>query len=67
MTDLAAKVDLPLMLTVVDIQKHLQVSQSQAYAMLASGELPCVHIGKLVRVPRAAFLDFINRGIALAV
>ena len=35
--------------------KLLSVSRAKAYALIASGELPCIRLGKRgVRVPRAA-------------
>jgi excisionase family DNA binding protein len=39
----------------------LGVSRSQAYAMMATGRLPVVRIGRSVRVPKLALAEWIKR------
>jgi excisionase family DNA binding protein len=42
-----------LMLTPEQVADELQVGRSKVYGMLASGEIPSVKLGRLIRVPRA--------------
>lgn len=51
--------DPSLVLRVADVAHLLQVSVSAVYALVASGELPSLRIGRSVRVPRAALEDWI--------
>lgn len=64
---LVAKVELPLMLSAVDIQRQLQISRSEAYGLIASGSIPSMRIGRLVRVPRNAFVAWIEQRSGIAV
>lgn len=45
---------LPLLLRGGEVAQLLNISRSKAFEMMASGELPCVRIGRSVRVPRIA-------------
>lgn len=38
----------------------LGISRSQAYGMMATGRLPVVRIGRSVRVPKAALIEWIR-------
>jgi excisionase family DNA binding protein len=40
-----------LLLRPAETAEILGIARSRAYALIASGELPCVRIGKSVRVP----------------
>ncbi len=49
------------LLRVEEVGRFLGVSRSQAYALLGSGEMPCVRLGRrCVRIP----LDALRRWIA---
>lgn len=39
----------------------LGIARSRTYALIASGELPSVRIGKSVRVPLAALHEWVDR------
>ena len=41
--------------TVPEIAEILRISRPTAYKLLASGELPCVHFGKVKRIPKDDF------------
>ena len=43
-----------LMYRADEVAAALRIGRSKAYAMMASGELPTVRLGRAVRVPRAA-------------
>lgn len=40
---------------VPDIQKDLNISMSEAYELVSSGRIPHIRIGKLYRVPRREY------------
>jgi excisionase family DNA binding protein len=54
--------DLPLVLTVKQVQSILAVSKTMAYQLVHTGELPSVRIGKSFRVTRAALEKFLGLG-----
>jgi excisionase family DNA binding protein len=47
------------LLTAEDLMRALQLSRAQVYAMLASGEIPSLRIGRLRRVTRKQLEAFI--------
>ncbi len=47
-------------LTVEQVAKRLYVGRSTAYNMVNSGEIPCVHFGRLIRVPADALEQYIS-------
>ncbi len=49
------------MYTVPQVAKLLQISRTKAYGMAASGDLPTVRMGSLVRVPSSALSAWIER------
>ena len=50
----------PLMYRADEVATALRIGRSKAYAMMASGELPTVRLGRAVRVPRAALEAWIR-------
>jgi len=44
----------------------LGISRSQAYAMMSTGRLPIVRIGRSVRVPKAALIEWIHNNTVSA-
>lgn len=59
--------DDPQLLTPAQVAGVLVISRSMVYRMLAEGEIPSVHVGRCLRVPRQALLayvdDLLNRPI----
>jgi len=53
--------DKPLLLTVSDFQSETGLGRTTAYALLASGELPVVRVGRAVRIPRTALESWIEK------
>ncbi len=51
----------PLLLRVTEVAEELNIARSTAYQLVASGQLPAVRVGRLVRVSRRALLDWIAR------
>ena len=48
------------LLTVVDAAKHLRISRSKVYELLASGELPSVRIGRNRRITMSDLAEFVE-------
>ena len=50
------------MLTVEQVAAVLNVSRKTVYELVASGELPAVHVGRLVRISEADLLEYMRLG-----
>ena len=50
-----------LLLRVSELQSILSLSRSTLYALIASGKLRCVRIGRSVRVPVDELKDWVKR------
>jgi excisionase family DNA binding protein len=48
------------LLTVVDAARHLRISRSKVYELLAAGELPSVRIGRNRRITMSDLADFVE-------
>lgn len=59
--DTAFASDSVVLLRATEVARLLGVSRSQAYYMMAVGELPVVRIGRAVRVPKLALAEWITR------
>jgi excisionase family DNA binding protein len=44
--------DLPVVLTVEETAELLRIGRSAAYAAVRSGDIPCVKVGRSIRVPK---------------
>jgi excisionase family DNA binding protein len=51
-------------LTPAEAARVLRMSRSKTYAMIRSGELPAIHIGRAVRVPVRALEAWIDEQAA---
>ncbi len=54
--------DLPLILTPDDVSALLKMGRSTTYEALRAGRIPAVRVGKLWRIGRDAFLNWLNSG-----
>ena len=52
-----------LLLTVPEAAQALGVGRSQMYAMLARGQVPCVRLGRSVRVPAEDLTMWVRRSV----
>lgn len=50
----------PAMLTVEEAAAYLRIGRSKAYQMVASGLLPSMRMGGLLRIPRGALEKWIT-------
>lgn len=52
--------NLPLVLTVEDLRKVLKISRNAAYNLARSNQLRVIKIGRSIRIPRDALLDYLS-------
>jgi len=52
--------DLPPVLSIPEVADILKVASGSAYRLVNSGQLPCIRIGRAIRIPRRAILDFLG-------
>ena len=55
--------ELPRLLRIPTVAEVLAISRPQVYSLIYRGELPCVRIGRSVRVPEAAVRQIAERGL----
>jgi excisionase family DNA binding protein len=48
-----------LLLTANDVARELRIGRTLAYQLIAAGELPAIKIGRAVRVPRQALIEWV--------
>lgn len=48
-------------LTVYQLAKALQIGRNAAYNLIHSGQIRSITIGRSIRIPRSALLDYLNR------
>jgi excisionase family DNA binding protein len=48
----SALADLPAVLTVEETADVLRIGRTAAYAAIRSGEIPCIKLGRSIRVPK---------------
>jgi excisionase family DNA binding protein len=59
-TDRQGITELPLVFTVAQVQKLLKLSRPKAYALTQTQGFPALRFGKVIRVPREAFLRWLD-------
>lgn len=52
--------NLPMVMRVEDLMPVLKIGRNSAYALVRSGQIRCIRIGKAIRIPREAVMDFLN-------
>lgn len=52
--------DLPLALTVLEAGQVLRVGRNVAYDLVRSGQLRSVRVGRNIRIPRDALVEYLN-------
>lgn len=61
LNDVSAAVSGPLLLTVEEAARLLGIGRTTAFALVKSGELESVPLGRLRRVPAECVTEYINR------
>ena len=51
---------MPLVITVVDIADTLAIGRCKAYSLVNSGKIKSLKIGCTYRIPREAFVEYLN-------
>ena len=52
--------DLPLALRVEDLMPVLAIGRNTAYELVRSGQIRSIRIGRQLRIPRDAVVEFLN-------
>ena len=53
--------DLPLTLRVEELMPILNIGRNTAYELIHSGQIRSIRVGRQLRIPKGAVLDFLNR------
>jgi excisionase family DNA binding protein len=53
--------DLPAIMTVEECAQFLRIGRSACYESVRRGTIPSVRIGRLIRVPREALLEWLSK------
>ena len=52
--------ELPLVLRVEDLMTILDIGRNKAYELVRSGQIRSIKVGRQIRVPRDAVVDFLQ-------
>ena len=53
--------DLPMILRVEDLMPLLGIGRNTTYELIRSGQIRSVRVGKQIRIPREALLEFLRK------
>lgn len=53
--------DLPMTLRAEDLMPILGIGRNTAYELIRSGQIRSIRIGRQIRIPRDALLDFLRK------
>ena len=53
--------ELPMILQVEDLMPLLGIGRNTAYELIRSGQIRSVRIGRQIRIPREAMLEFLRK------
>ena len=53
--------DLPMTLRVEDLMPLLGIGRNTAYELIRSGQIRSVRVGRQIRIPREALLEFLRK------
>lgn len=51
---------LPLSLTVTELAKVLRIGRNSAYQLVSDGTIRSIHVGRSIRIPRTALMQFME-------
>jgi excisionase family DNA binding protein len=52
--------DLPLVLTVEEFRAVMRISRQKAYDIIHQQNFPAIRVGRVIRIPREAFLRWLG-------
>ena len=53
--------DIPMVFSVPELARILQIGRNSAYELVKSGQIRSIRIGKNIRIPKQALLDYLNQ------
>lgn len=60
MTPASTFENLPLLLTVGEMASVLHIGRNAAYQLVKAGSVQTIHVGRSIRVPRSALIQFVE-------
>ena len=54
--------EIPTLLTVEEVAAQLRIGRNSAYNLVKSGQIKSIRIGRTIRIPKMAVLDYIGMG-----
>lgn len=61
MQDNAQAENLPIVMSVPELAEVLRIGRNNAYQLVRDGAIASIRIGKSIRIPRQALLDFLSK------
>lgn len=52
--------EIPAVITVEELAETLRIGRNSAYKLVKSGEIDIIRIGRTIRIPRKALLDYLS-------
>lgn len=52
--------NIPMVFSVPKLAKILQIGRNSAYELVKTGQIRCVRIGKNIRIPKQALIEYLN-------
>lgn len=53
--------NLPVVLSVQQLAEVLQIGRNAAYQLVNTGQIRSIRIGRTIRIPQAALLEYLNQ------
>lgn len=53
--------NIPLVMSVPEVAEILHIGRNSAYQLVHSGQLRCIRIGRTIRIPQAALLEYLGK------
>ena len=52
--------EIPAVITVEELAEILRIGRNSAYKLVKSGEIDIIRIGRTIRIPKNALLDYLS-------
>lgn len=52
--------DLPLVLRIEDLMAILDIGRNTAYELIRCNQIPSIRVGKQIRIPKQAVIDYLS-------
>ena len=47
-------------LSVKEVQEILKIGKNRAYALISNGEIKCIRLGKIYKIPKRSLINFLS-------